>query len=108
LGLTICKQLVEKLGGQIHLTSIPNEGTKVIFSLPVKCISCVKQTASGNAINNNISSLTFNQMKSQMDSQHRHADYSQAADYAFKSYSNALNGGISMLRNYASNNQKLM
>ena len=24
LGLTICKQLVEKLGGQIHLTSIPN------------------------------------------------------------------------------------
>jgi hypothetical protein len=43
-----------------------------------------------------------------MDSQHRHADYSQAADYAFKSYSNALNGGISMLRNYASNNQKLM
>ena len=52
--------------------------------------------------------MNFNQLKSQMDSNHRHADYSHAADYAFKSYSNCHNGGTSMMRNYASNNQRLM
>jgi signal transduction histidine kinase len=38
LGLTICKQLVEKLGGQINLYSVPHIGTEVIFSLPIKCV----------------------------------------------------------------------
>ncbi len=47
-------------------------------------------------------------MKSQMDSQQRHADNSQAADNAFKSYSNALNGGKSMLSKYASSHQRLL
>ena len=57
----------------------------------------------------NINSLTFNNLKSQLDQKHRHEeDYSQAADYAFKSFSNAQNGGASMLSKYVSNNQRLL
>ena len=47
-------------------------------------------------------------MNSQMDSHQRHAEHSQVADYAFKSYSNALNCGTSILSKYASNNQRLL
>lgn len=47
-------------------------------------------------------------MNSQMDSHQRHAEHSQVADYAFKSYSNAVNGGTSILSKYASNNQRLL
>lgn len=43
LGLTICKQLCEKLGGKIALNSMPMEGTDVTFSLPFTCKQCDKQ-----------------------------------------------------------------
>jgi signal transduction histidine kinase len=34
LGLVLCKELVEKQGGRISVTSILNEGTKVSFTIP--------------------------------------------------------------------------
>ncbi|CDW84159.1 histidine kinase-dna gyrase b-and hsp90-like domain containing protein [Stylonychia lemnae] len=37
LGLSICKQLVTKLGGQIKINTIVNEGTTVKFSFPFYC-----------------------------------------------------------------------
>ena len=40
LGLTICRQLVEKLGGEIHIASVVNEGTQVSFTYPVQCRVC--------------------------------------------------------------------
>ena len=36
LGLAICKQLVELMGGQIEISSKPNEGTCFYFSVPFK------------------------------------------------------------------------
>lgn len=36
LGLSICKQLVELMGGQIYLNSEPNHGTQISCILPVK------------------------------------------------------------------------
>ena len=35
LGLTICRQAVQAMGGQIFLTSTPGDGTTVRFSLPI-------------------------------------------------------------------------
>jgi signal transduction histidine kinase len=34
IGLKLCKDFVEKNGGSIHLSSIPNEGTCIEFSIP--------------------------------------------------------------------------
>lgn len=39
LGLTICKQLVEAMGGQIDYTSVENEGTTFFFTIPVTVVS---------------------------------------------------------------------
>ncbi len=36
LGLAICKQLVEQMGGQIGVDSTPGEGTKIWFTVPVE------------------------------------------------------------------------
>ena len=40
LGLRDTKQLVEILGGNISISTAPNEGTEVIFLLPFKCRAC--------------------------------------------------------------------
>ena len=34
LGLSLCRRIIEQLGGRISLTSIPNRGTTVQFALP--------------------------------------------------------------------------
>lgn len=36
LGLAIVKELVERMGGEISLSSIPGEGTRISFSIPVE------------------------------------------------------------------------
>ena len=36
LGLVMCRDFVEKNGGKIHVDSIPGQGSKFIFTLPVK------------------------------------------------------------------------
>ncbi|MDL2258806.1 HAMP domain-containing histidine kinase [Eubacteriales bacterium OttesenSCG-928-K08] len=40
LGLFVCKHIVEKHGGQIHVESEPNKGTKAVFTLPVSTTPC--------------------------------------------------------------------
>jgi signal transduction histidine kinase len=35
LGLAIVKQLVEALGGQVHVESTPGKGTEVSFTMPI-------------------------------------------------------------------------
>jgi len=34
LGLLICKEFIEKHGGDIHVYSTPGEGTQIVFDLP--------------------------------------------------------------------------
>lgn len=38
LGLSICQELVQHMGGQIHLTSTVGRGTNVWFTIPCKLI----------------------------------------------------------------------
>jgi hypothetical protein len=45
LGLTICKRLIENMGGEIGVTSVPGEGTTVWFTVPVARIE--RQPAEG-------------------------------------------------------------
>jgi len=42
LGLNLCKEFVEKMGGKLSLESIPDQGTKVCFSLPYAASASVK------------------------------------------------------------------
>jgi signal transduction histidine kinase len=39
LGLSICKRIVEMLGGKLWLDKSNNEGSVFIFSLPIKKVS---------------------------------------------------------------------
>jgi signal transduction histidine kinase/DNA-binding response OmpR family regulator len=41
LGLSISKKYIEMMGGQIHVSSKPNEGTTVIFSIPMHIVKSV-------------------------------------------------------------------
>lgn len=41
LGLSISKQLVEILGGNIRINTAPNKGTEVKFIIPFMCTSCL-------------------------------------------------------------------
>ena len=36
IGLALCKQAVEKVGGRLHIESAPGEGTRVTVSLPLR------------------------------------------------------------------------
>lgn len=40
LGLTICRQICDKLTGTIRVQSQPQNGTQVTFSVPYKCLTC--------------------------------------------------------------------
>jgi len=40
LGLSVNKQLAEKLGGKIWIKTAPNQGTEVAFVIPFKCRAC--------------------------------------------------------------------
>ena len=36
LGLTLVKKLIEAHGGEIHVSSVPHQGTTVSFNLPIR------------------------------------------------------------------------
>lgn len=42
LGLSICKQLVELMGGDISLASVPGEGTDIVCRLPVEWVVAIE------------------------------------------------------------------
>jgi hypothetical protein len=62
LGLTICKKIVEKLGGDIQMISHFGVGTKVAFSVAQKKFQIVGETNEMEESKHNCSSLnsTFN------------------------------------------------
>jgi signal transduction histidine kinase len=35
MGLILCKELIEKMNGDIHIESEPSKGSKIIFTLPI-------------------------------------------------------------------------
>ena len=49
IGLSISKSFVEMLGGQIWLTSEPNKGTEICFTIPYKQLKTVPATAKINS-----------------------------------------------------------
>jgi hypothetical protein len=48
LGLSISKQLLEKLGGRIRISTVPNQGTEVKFTFPYKCFACMQTISQQN------------------------------------------------------------
>jgi len=47
LGLTICRRICEKLGGDIEIQSNLNEGTSVTFSLKFRSQFCGRENGEG-------------------------------------------------------------
>ncbi|TNV87448.1 hypothetical protein FGO68_gene5960 [Halteria grandinella] len=45
LGLSVNKQVIEKLGGKIKINTTPGQGTEVLFTIPYKCRNCAFQDA---------------------------------------------------------------
>jgi hypothetical protein len=44
LGLSVCKQITEQLGGKLEITSEEGEGTLIMFSILIKCVDCENQS----------------------------------------------------------------
>jgi signal transduction histidine kinase len=44
LGLSLSKQIVEKMGGEIEIFSDIDIGTRVSFKVPIKCKWCQAKT----------------------------------------------------------------
>ena len=40
LGLSLSKQIVEKMGGEIEISSDVGVGTRVAFTVPIRCKNC--------------------------------------------------------------------
>lgn len=57
LGLTISKNLVEMLGGELWVDSIPGEGSTFYFTLPIRTAKAKKVTLKADSPDNNKNSL---------------------------------------------------
>ncbi len=51
LGLSICKKIIQNLGGEIWVESMANEGSKFVFSLPVIAQESLSNIVSLNEVN---------------------------------------------------------